>query len=591
MKSMPKWSTWLLLGLAVLLLGVVLDNGWPFNPRNNVPYSQFSWILRPLAIIAAIAVIGQLFRSSLHELENSNGPAVPDSIFQPDRSWLRDRLKDIYGRPNDTSAAQAFVELIIDPARYRTRVIETIGLDGRSIVQEVSVEFALPVEIDGAPYAYLPVLLPIKGELVDNFSVYDNSGNSLPNLSYDETTVLVAMGIQSLLEEAASASGSGSNDSTVIKNMPLDCIDLLELPARRDSVDRATVMDKLESLIQNLRTTTTLQDDVETRLRTYLTSLSFTYPLVILASESAIATRRVMIKYKRVILQATERKVFRAKLRLLLGMTPHQLAIPTNLAVTAASYHLRVNGPSDKYIDRQYFRCRHCNKSVQGTWMGKAQGNTSTDCEHNTVNNPTKNVSHFRLRRRRGQSYAHLYMRGYSPNITGGVRDLELALRFKETPPGSRAYAAATALVTTLVTGAVGYMVSHHIATSSDLPALLLALPVIGVSWFGGTADIGRLVGASLLARLSLLLSGALSLVAVACYLVFAPDTVLAKTETSHHHAGLALLGVGDWQWIVIVALSLLNFMYVLFRFMVRLVYYDTLRSEQDLGSAEYISG
>ena len=72
-------------------------------------------------------------------------------------------------------------------------------MDGRLIPQRVSVEFVIPGSGTDSSVLYLPISLPRKGELVDNFDLTDEAGSTITNLSYDETTRLVAVGLRTML--------------------------------------------------------------------------------------------------------------------------------------------------------------------------------------------------------------------------------------------------------------------------------------------------------------------------------------------------------------------------------------------------------
>jgi hypothetical protein len=188
-------------------------------------------------------------------------------------------------------------------------------------------------------------------------------------------------------------------------------------------------------------------------------------------------------------------------------------------------------------------------------------------------------------------------MRGYA-NRGDGLGDFEFLTRFKEVPPGSIANAAATALITTLLIGVTGYICTHNRgATYSDLPALILALPVAAASWLGISTDTGKLVGSSLLARISLIGSGVLAIFAIMAYLILAP--IYAQVDLSSRRARsviddiarlhrFGVFGTHNWLWIALIGAAFLNLAWVSFRFSVRLSYYNYLRSKVDFGMTEY---
>jgi hypothetical protein len=187
-------------------------------------------------------------------------------------------------------------------------------------------------------------------------------------------------------------------------------------------------------------------------------------------------------------------------------------------------------------------------------------------------------------------------MRGYADR-SDGLGDFDFLVRFKEVPPGSLGSAAATALVTTLLITVAGYLCTRNKGlTYSDLPALILALPVAAVSWLGINEDSGKLVGSSLLARVSLIASGALSICAIIAYLTLSPKYAIinsSKGVTDYmdsffgfKHFGV--LGTYNLLWILLIGASFLELAYASFRFSVRLTYYNYLRRKPDFGMTEY---
>jgi hypothetical protein len=555
--------------------------------------------IRSLLVVTALAIGWTLYHRDWKGLiANASNPS--DQAFTPDESWLADLQTHIESdmQALDRRGIIAFIDLLVNPARYRVRVAENVDFAERGLRQQVTVEFGLPPFALEAKYLYLPVLLPIKGELLDNFRLYDASGKSLANLSYEETTRLAAVGLTYLLSayEPTNA-GEESHDSSATA---IDQIVLLGPVAKRGRINLADTQSDIDERLNALRTK--VSDSTRERLRAYLQLLTATYPIVVIVSPASTTAGRLLVTYEVTLIPRSERNGLEGKLRLALGLRPHQIAIPVDLAYSAQSYHLRINGPTDKYVIRQYLRCRHCGKLVRRSWRAESLGvgtpGDSRFCFHtDPVRNGTTRSRHFRLRQRRGQSYVHLYMRGYASD--DAPRNLELLARFKEAPPGSLANAAATALITTLLIAIAGYVSGHIQGTVySDVPALILALPVAAASWMGITEDSGKLVGSSLLARLSLITSGTLAIISIIVYLSLTPKmTVTTRPRASDHvrtqlgtldpHQ-FAILGIHNLWWAILLALSLLNFAYAAFRFFVRLTYYNYLRRKPSFGEAEY---
>jgi hypothetical protein len=517
---------------------------------------------------------------------------MPDPPFQPDEISLAQLQGSI--KPDmqslDKRGVLAFIELLVNLARYRIRVAETVEFAERGLIHHVSVEFSLPASALSAKFLYLPVLMPLKGELLDNFRLYDASGTSLADLSYEEATRLAAVGLRYLL--SADARPENEDRSDVNQALAVDEIVLLGPVARRGRINR----DKIESEIdERLRAVSiAISEPTRQRLHAYLIALSVTYPIVVVVPHTATVAGRILIKYERTVIPVSERQGLEGRLRLALGLRPHQLAIPVDLAYSVGSYHLTINGPLDKYVIRQYLRCRHCGRLVRRDWQGSMPDATSR-CRHATsATGQLTRATHFRLRQRRGQSYVHLYMRGYAKD--NAPRDLEFLALFREVPPGSIANAAATALVTTLLIVLAGYVSTHSSGSEySDLPALILALPVAAASWLGISEDTGQIVGSSLLGRISLILSGLVSICSIIAYLILTPEYEIVNdhlgTREAYHVPGadpIGVFGIHNLWWSALIGLSFLNLAYASFRLSVRLTYYNYLRVKRDADEAEY---
>lgn len=547
------------------------------------------YLIRGLLLTVALLIGWMLYHLDWKGLI-ANASHPPDQAYQPDEKWLAELQTHV--KPDmqrlDTRGVLAFIDILVNPARYRVRVAETVDFIDRSLRQQVAVEFSIPASALDAKYLYLPVLMPIKGELLDNFRLYDASGQPLPNLSYEETIRLAAVGLTYLLSASDAAGANKTEDeANQIGSIAIDQIVLLGPVARRGRIDIADTQREIDERVNSLRTK--IPSATRDRLRAYLEILSITYPIVIMIPKSAI-TGRLLITYELTLIPRAERKGLEGRFRLALGLRPYQLAMPVNLASTAQSYHLRINGPSDKYVMRQYLCCRHCGRLVRRNWrlqsLGSDGEHDGKSCMHTHLpGDRPRGSHHFRIRQRRGQSYVHLYMRGYAGS--GAPRNLEFLARFREVPPGSLANAAATALITTLLIVVAGYLSTHVRGSAySDIPALILALPVAVASWAGISEDSSKLVGSSLLARLSLIVSGMLSVASIVVYLALAPDAhLLALLATA---APFGVLGVHDIAWNILLMSSFLNFAYVAFRFAVRGTYYNYLRRKPSYGEAEY---
>ncbi|MET9298693.1 hypothetical protein ABZX66_05145 [Micromonospora aurantiaca] len=541
-----------------------------------------------LAVGIALLMFGRLRERLAGETKVVETPVLP-SI-----STLR-RLQAaaVDGYQQDADAVALFVELIVDPGKFRSRLTEAIDHDERAVVQQVTVSFSLPL-LDANGPLYLPVLQPLKGELVDNFHIRSAAGDSLTTLSYEESVQLAAAGLRLLLARMA-PKATELDEALRLAEWALLQIIATRGPQVSPSEAAAAngniwdlcaevAEEKMDAILDGI----SFPDDESQRcVRKYVAALSSSYPIIAVVPSAELISRRVLVKYERTYIPSSLTATWRGLLRLGLGLRPDQVAVPLDLALTADSYHLRVNAPANKYVLKQVLQCRHCESLVERNWRGRRPIGKTDRCAHES-GHATQSGHHFRVRRKRGQNFVHVYLRGYARQ-SPKMRDLALLARFKETPPGARGRAAVTALATTLLVAVVGNLVNTpQGAQVGGLPALMLALPAIAASWFGMTGDRETLVGGSLLARLSLITSGIVSVAAVVLYLGTSSTGATTTTQNDDVPAPLTFVGITDWRWITLCALSALNLIYISYRFSLKLVHYNDLIKRKDLGAGEF---
>ena len=541
--------------LALLLFAAFAISGWQSN--------QFSEGLTRAALLVASASLGlvAVFVTPRTRLKEPTGDKVP----QPDDGWIADLQEEATRRrfAESEGAVISFIELVTNPARCRSRVVETIDLDGHAVQQRVTVEYALSDEALESKALYLPIFQPVKGELIDNLHVTDGSDSTLTTLSFEETTRLAAVGLRALVLYAVNPNDAEPED---IPELPSDVVkgesSLLKIIARRGFTELTEIAEEVETQLDSLDwLKESLLRDL---IRSYLVSLGAAYPIVVAVPKELAVGDRVLLSYQRTLTSASATMGTEGKMRVYLGLQPSQVCVPASLALTAGSYHLRINAPTAMYLYEQHLRCSECTMRLQKAWRGDF---TKSGCSHKQIPDPPGDC-HYHLRRRRGQSYLHLYMRGYG-NSRPLLQNLEVVARFKEVPPGTRGIATATALALTIFIWATGFLISRHKGISTDLPLFLLGVPAVIASWVGFSSDSGSVVGSSLLARISLLISGLVSIAAVAFYLLG-----VGHGPIGHH---LAFAGVTAPIWVILLLVAVGNLAYMLWRLTRKLYFYGKL--------------
>ena len=528
-------------------------------------------------VCTAIAVLCIIFDGN--QPEPSPQAAQHPKLYD----WLFDLQTEIEKSQfaRNQGAVLSFIDLMTRQANFRSRVVETIDLVGRSVRQRVNIEFVLPESAKDSEVQYLPVLFPRKGRLLNGFRLSDTGDTRITNLSYDETTRLVAVALRALIAAVTKTNFAEWSPQTHQAEFILLSIITSRGPTE-DGIHRRRIAEAIRKIQESL------ESDAISLISSYVATLSASYPVVAVVSQDTVVANRVLVKYECAITPAAAADRVMGSIRLGLKLKPREVVVPLGLSLTAASYHLRINAPAEDYLYGQHVRCHACKQRLARKWRGVIQSDSeaSERCFHEVDQDSTEDC-HYHVERRRGQNYLHLYMRGYGA-LQKPIRNLEAMAVFKETPPGTQGAATVTALATTVFIWAAGYLISHgEVVGNSDVPALLLALPAIAASYFGFTADGDSVVGSSLLARASFVLSGVLSVIAIIEYILEIPDIGKNLTNITGRTAFAGLIST---VWIVLFALSAANFIYVGWGFIRNLRFYAMLTNRPDVIDDGYLS-
>ncbi|GHH66936.1 hypothetical protein GCM10017673_13280 [Streptosporangium violaceochromogenes] len=497
-----------------------------------------------------------------------------------------------------------FVSLILQPEKSRMRTVETVSLEGRVIVQDVTVELSLSDALlddswerreaseaggddrsghgaeTGNSEIYVPILNCPKKEMIDNFRVRDREGRDLDILCYEETIQLISSSLHFLIQAALRESDP--------EMMSLDGIDRAEalflmLICGNTTASQKTTEKTIQAGLSHIGINGKGDDEAQTVtwLREFLRTLAHAFPVVAVVSEIDVS-RRLQISYSRTTIPPNKSKHFRHWLRLMLGLRPVTVQMSPGMAHNSKSYHLQVKAPDSQYLMEQTLRCAECGRKLSSS---EIEADSRGGCEH--VRPSGDGEPYFQLLRKRGQHYAHLYMRGFAGLQRQNIR---LTASFGEVPPGTLASAAITAVTSFLLIGAVGVAETTRLARDSDIPAVLLVIPAVAASWFGFVSDTEAVLRSSLAARCSLILGGFTSIAASVLFIVSgvvqqdAGDRPAAAGQTGQTGDSTIVLGIGvGWWWSTLVYLAGANLVYVLVQLVVRSNAYRRLLRKEAL--------
>jgi hypothetical protein len=605
-------------GIVLALLALSAASSW--RPQSMAASSEAK--LRVAAVTGAILLaIATLItsvkrRSKIAARSRRNYQISP----YPDPDFLAACQSEAAQRLNQSRiAVPLLVEMILSPSEYRMRTVEVISLDGRSIKQHVSLIFSFT---DTRPFLfnstdtveesvggnghraehtldqpesgrqipqllYVPVLVPRKGDLIDQLEITRSDGRAAVSLSYEQSLRVISLGLRYLLVAALTEPGHEHPDFDNANFRKAELI-LLRLIARRGPVDRQgdewkgvkrIVDDTLRFLgelfplhesdgsagaTQGEQANKQRRTEALGHLRDYVLKLVQGYPIIVSLPNDQQPRRR--LQFERTIVPAPRKT---ARLRLWLGLRPDRVEIPINLGFETESYHLEVVGPSEHYVHEQFIGCGKCNYRLGSNWRGVQIVGSS--CHHAPIG--VDDRCYIRVRRRQGQCYAHVYMRGFA---TSRLDDSEMVMkaRFAEAPPGVEERALLSAVAASIVFGVTGYILSryHKFPLPSDVPALFLAVPGVAATWFGFSSDADTVLRSSLTARISLLTTGLLSVAGVSCYLL--QDFLGWKAGPRW-----GLFGIHEWIWLGILILSLANCGVIFYTSAVRMAHFVWLSS------------
>jgi hypothetical protein len=399
---------------------------------------------------------------------------------------------------------------------------------------------------------YFPVLIPRKGALHDNFDVLAADGTIVPVLAYREYLQLAAGTLRLLLTP---------NGNADVRKAELRALE--EISQRRlklgDPVPQRSTPSGHEQIRAAISgdTQAAIAADFAEKLREHYAVVAVVQP---------DARGRFVITYEQTIIPDAPYE----RLAAALGARPLDLVVDLDNASTCQSYHLRVECPDSLYLRRQTL------KASQET-LQRIQ-----------LDAPT--VAHTRFQKRLGQAYAHFYARFFPVNAPGHPAP-KIKFTFCEVPPASVFRASIAAVACFLLVWAVGVVISRQPDPGTDAPAFLLAFPAVAAALLGFDRKSHSLLESTLHARLSLIVTALLSILASA---LFMAHKALSETKADNKPPsggwvdwpkilteadGVPILGVTSWLWIVLILVGLLNAGLTVCAYIVRLATFGYLQT------------
>ncbi|WP_426512295.1 hypothetical protein ACPPVO_17690 [Dactylosporangium sp. McL0621] len=478
---------------------------------------------------------------------------------------------------------KAFTLAVVAPAEVRERITERYEPGQRTLTQRVTIESHLTIAPPGNGGTVLfPVLMPRKGELVDNLRVMDGTGADLPVLSYRQYLQLVALSLRTLLDVAHGTAIDPDKHAEAIaaEHRALKGImyrGRARRPSSGEALRRLTDQGDQQPLLSNpaaIDMAVALADGLASH---YAVVVAVPWP----ADGRFIVTYERLITPTLVLARARGEGVlnwFKGRARLLLDASPVDISIPLENAFTSQSYHLIVDAQEGVYLGShsapglvEY--CTAHARRAKRTWR-------------NGGPQPPP-PPYFRFRRRAGQRYAHFYTRffpGPVPDLKNGDVLPEVRFRFYEVPPGSVFRAAVAAIAATILIWLVGFVASRKPDPGTDVPAFLLVFPAVAAAWLGYEAGSARrLLEGTLAARLSLVFTALASVAGSGLFMVYKSQLAYLHWPNPYH---LEVLGNASLAWSVLTLVSGLNAVFAGSLYLMRSWEYVHFSASRDLFTA-----
>lgn len=418
------------------------------------------------------------------------------------------KLQDVFDSAEDLTCHMGVGEALylIDSLAWPHKVNERITESVEPLIRSVQVTTGVTVRLPRYQIAggiVVPLLMQRRGQLADGLTLRGPDERRLSSLSHvamvthltSAFRVLIAtLGPDALLRYRQGPEA----DATLIL-----------------SSDRPVPSDLIDGVIGRIRLLGRQGEDeaVTGRLAACLRALRTGYPLACYYRVPAedmfrgpadkptglpIPTARFTVR-RRIIpnLNVVRRPGLgrflwaRDHFRAWMGVNPSSVSFPLANADRAASYHLEVRGHAGAYLARQEV----------------TDGATGRRADLNGVE--------YRMQERRGQRLAHLYLRRGS-----GFASKYFEATFFERMPGSVGPAALAAVAVAILSTVMGFnALGVGGSKQSDLVAVLLAFPTVAALW-SGFGQSATLVGGTLAARVTALLTIAVALAASATYVL-----------------------------------------------------------------------
>ena len=423
------------------------------------------------------------------------------------------------------SQVATFYQAIVEPQSMYIRITESVQPLVRSLAVRTAYSFS---HLDSLAQrnVVVPLMLQTRGALLDDLAVFDSDGHRVSTMGRTATLVFQLACLRFIVEQMgseATASYAASVEVDVARFLSsFQPADLGRLNHLADSIfvlpcdtGREEYRRSINRLLRRLR-------------RYYPIMVQSCWP----ANVGALCPPQRFTVERRTTAHlladggtGVSRYLnnIRDDVRRIMGIRPAIIAMPLVNADRSASYHIQMRGPEGSYLARQRIATFPSGLS------------------------PDLSQSEVEWRDRLGQRMSHLYVRngqGYSSRY--------YVCHFFERMPGTLGNSTMSGLAAAVLILIAGWTrLAHVTAGPTDIVAVLLAFPAVAGAWLG-LSQSTQLYGGVLMARISLVVTIAVSLIASTYYVV---GPVPGKMTAS----GPFLARPGAVGWVLLVSCAAMN--------------------------------
>lgn len=534
-KTWWRPATRTILGVMAFIALVMLALGGPATARGVMPALGIRWVAALIAVGASLMLlrVGKLPKENPRYASAIGQPIASSPTIPEIKRAMREAAKKY-----SPEVLDLFSLILQDSSRYMTRVSEQIELRRGCLGQEVIMDFALndeTVEVIQGSHEQM-ILVPLmrlkKGAVLDNLKLYNSEDHHVSALLREEVYGLLAYVISNLFRLAYVPDSPGEAPRGLVRvedGLLWSLIQLVCHPECASEKEKAGILGLLGIASSD-------EQDAIQHLRDFCEFFADNY-LIVVEAELPSGSRMSM-KYFRTLPVYGLTATWIDRLRVRLGLSPFRFTVPLTRAFDAPSYHFSMMGVHGQYLANQVLIDSPSGQVIRQERFANVSPRPYLAAKYDS-----------------GLPYAHFYARGLCRSTE--VVNMWTRVEFDEIPPGALGGAAVVSaacavLIWFFTLIQPGLRSGQQITT--DLPALLLAVPAFAATWIGQSAE--RVQRSSVATYIGLAVSAGVSLASALLYIANANHRSFYTIGNVAFLHGLVRLKDVDVSWLVLALVA-----------------------------------